>query len=172
MKAKLGIALSIAATLFMAHPAYAHVIIRDEANKVGAILHVTPDDDPIAGEPSDLFFSLQNQSLSGKDISMVIFDRTTQQSTTLDTDVTSSGISSVYTFPSRGTYAIMLQISGAGGAMFVQEQRVSRGIGTDAGSPADWPAIRALLILSLVALLVTGAIVYNRRKEIFTQSTF
>lgn len=42
--------------------AYAHVLVSDESNTVGAVLHITPDDDPIAGESAHIFFDVQDKN--------------------------------------------------------------------------------------------------------------
>src|SRR6478672_7835545 len=86
------LSLALIVSALIVTPAYAHVIIRDDASKVGAVLHVTPDDDPVAGEHSDLFFSLENQSLDGSVVSISITNTETNETDVPDVSRTSSGI--------------------------------------------------------------------------------
>jgi hypothetical protein len=46
-------------TVIFSTPVLAHVLKNDGA--IGAILHVTPDDDPIAGEKTDFFFDIKDK---------------------------------------------------------------------------------------------------------------
>lgn len=175
MKSKLIIIFALvglSVSLLTSDNAAAHVIIRDDANTTGAVLHVTPDDNPIAGEHSDLFFSLEGESLTGSQVSIVITNTSTQESAEPATSLTASGIVAQYTFPSRGTYDISLSISGKADYTFSHVQRVSRGIGTDTSIDSSYPLARAGIILSVAATMLLIAIAYARRKLIFKQSVF
>lgn len=165
-------ALAVASLFGTIQPADAHVLIRDDANSIGAILHITPDDDPIAGEESSIYFNLRGQSLRESDVTITITDESTNQPVTLAVTTTSSGVETTYTFPSRGVYQINLDIQGQRDYSFSHTQRVSRGIGTDAAQTNSYPLATAALVLSSVTLALLVLIFINRKKDIDKQSKF
>lgn len=152
--------------------AQAHVVITDQTHQLGGILHVSPDDDPVAGQSSNLFFDLQS-SFSGQTPSakLEITDDRFRQAN-VPAVVVGSTVSSDYTFPSQGVYLVRLTLtSGAQSYVFDYSQRVSRGT---AGSPLDQPVYgwaQALLIFGAAGLAVVAIVVYNRWAAIRKQST-
>lgn len=95
-------------------PAAAHILKTD--GSIGAVIHVTPDDDPIVGEPADFFFEIKDKdkkfrpeacdcrvtiAKNGSEIfSRSLFETTNQAN--LNTPVFQ------YTFPERALYTISL----------------------------------------------------------------
>jgi hypothetical protein len=53
------IILSFCLFLLFTTPAYAHILKTD--GMIGAVLHVSPDDDPVAGEPTLFFFEFKDK---------------------------------------------------------------------------------------------------------------
>jgi hypothetical protein len=60
MKKFFIIILFLYSFLFIIHPAFAHILQVD--NSIGAILHVDPEDDPIAGQPSTFFLEFKDKT--------------------------------------------------------------------------------------------------------------
>lgn len=175
MKIKLSTIASLVAltaVILFSTPTYAHVLIRDDANSTSAILHITPEDNPIAGEESKIYFSLSNQSLQGSMVGITITNQDTGKSDTVQTRASSTSVSTEYTFTTRGVYDIKLKIGGKKAYSFSHTQRVSRGIGKDTAKTPDYPLASALLILSVAGLLLIVAIFVNRRRAINAQSHF
>ncbi len=148
----------------------AHVLLSDSEEKVGSILHITPDDDPIAGEPSNLFFDIQDKQVTEKTYSFtlkIIAEDDTQALAPIA--VSGSNVSANYTFPRQGTYSIILSaepIDGRGRTLyFEQAQRVSRGI---AGNQAQQAYVWAEMgvVASCSALVVLGIVAFNKREAL------
>lgn len=166
------IGLLVSAVLFLpAQSANAHVLITDESNTKGAIVHIIPDDDPIAGSQAALFFDTQDR-LGGQagSISLVI---TGPDGASSRVEVKSEGTLATanYTFPTRGLYELVFTVdSGNETYVFKQSQRVSRG---DAASALDRQAYawaEVSLLASCIGILLLGIMVFNRRNEIARQS--
>ncbi|MES2876662.1 MAG: hypothetical protein V4678_04295 [Patescibacteria group bacterium] len=163
------LALLVATT---AQPVSAHVLIRDVNDSVGAVLHITPDDDPVAGSSADLNFSLQNESLAGSTVQIQITDQASGRTATIKPVSGAGAVSARYVFPSKGVYDITLNISGRANYTFKHVQRVSRGVGTSSLATPDYPVARATLFVGVIALVGLGVFAVDRRKKIITQSTF
>lgn len=112
-------------------PAQAHMFSKDTMSSSGAVLHITPDDDPIAGEPAILTFSIHGLSATQeqKSATMVITDSHNQEATLL-AHINGDGVTATYTFPQQGLYKITLSIEQDGRQThhFMQSQRVNRGL--------------------------------------------
>src|SRR3989344_782463 len=146
-------------------PVQAHVLLSDTRGEVGAILHVSPDDDPIAGQSSILFFDIQKDisAVESNDIQLTITDSTGQKTTA---PVTKQGsyISSAYTFPSQAAYEIHLSIPQQHTTLeFTAIQRVSRGISTDrVAHEAIWA--KTALVMGICSIAVACILAFNHRK--------
>lgn len=140
--------------------ASAHVLITDESGKTGAILHINPDDDPVAGEQSNLFFDIQSRnSLEGATLTI--------QQVEVPIIIDANTVRATYVFPSQGAYVITLKTQSE---TFVQNQRVSRGISnTNLGKPRYVWAEIALIVCS-VGLISMLIVIFNRRREIASRS--
>lgn len=157
--------------------AHAHVLISDTQKRTGAVLHISPDDDPIAGEPSELFFELDGSKISHKSHSynLSVTDSSGQQST-IPVQAIANTIAATYTFPSQGLYTISLVAesiaSGGTPYHFAYSQRVSRGIGVmpQVVSPRTWAPLG--IVTGGATLLVLGIIGFNKRKDIRAYSKF
>lgn len=157
-------------------PADAHVLITDNTGTIGAILHITPDDDPIAGQPSSLYFDIQNKSFSKHSHKLELSITNDEgQVTQVPVFVAGSSVSASYTFPQQGVYKIILtanaqNVASAHAHTFTHSQRISRGtIGSALDKPThQWANL--LLVVSLCSVLVLAIFAYNRRKEIAAYS--
>lgn len=148
--------------------ANAHVLITDTTEQIGAILHVQPDDDPIAGTEDTLFFDIQNKNLP-ETISNINLTITDAQGKTQVIPTTSrkNTVSAKYTFPAQGLYTLTLSLQSAQTPyQFVHAQRVARGsIPSDESSPRFIWAEITLVVTGCVALGLL--ILYcNRRSSV------
>jgi methionine-rich copper-binding protein CopC len=153
--------------------AYAHVLIRDTSGSKGAILHIVPDDDPIAGKKATLFFDMQNDN---KDINTVNLDITQQGSNdtvTVKTTLNGSLATADYTFPSQGVYFLKYHvISGDGAYAFEQFTRISRGIIIGSVDKPRRTWAEGLLAACSIIFAMLLIVAFNRRHAIAEQSTF
>ena len=94
--------------------AFAHVLKTN--GSVGAVMHVTPDDDPIAGEKSDFYLEFKDteNKFNPKNCDCVITisqsgeEIFSQQLFTNNADSNSSQASFSFTFPKRDIYTITI----------------------------------------------------------------
>lgn len=99
-------------TFLFAQRAEAHVLKTD--NAIGAILHIDPEDDPIAGKPSNFFFALKDKQnhFATTDCNCTITIKQngkilTQQTTTADPQ-NKTTIIFTYTLPQKNIYEVIL----------------------------------------------------------------
>lgn len=173
MSKKLLIIPLLGALLLLApQAAKAHTVLRDSISGTGAVLHITPDDDPIAGEQSSMFFGIQGTSLMhGQTTAQVTITDDKGQATSATSRVAESGVAADFTFPRQGLYTLALSVEQNGKKLysFSQSQRVSRGLSNSA--PVRAPVwAEAGLVASTV--LGTGTIIsmFIRRKIIANYS--
>lgn len=166
--------VSVAAAWVSGTEARAHVFIADERNLTGAVLHITPDDDPIAGKSAHIFYDIQDDAYdAGKYEAMLeIEDMETRKSDEVAMDVQGSYVRGAYTFATQGVYELTLSVRHADRTdRFVVTQRVSRG--TPAEMQSDdvrhrWAEL--LLVVSASGLVVLGIIAVSRGRSILKQS--
>lgn len=174
IKALLGMCIvSLYWVMVVPQVAQAHVLIRDEAKLIGAVLHITPDDDPVAGQPANLFFDLQKvtggQAYAAK---LQIRDSAGRQDE-VPVSINKGSASARYIFPVQDTYSLKLTITAKGRPyVFEYTQRVSRGT---VGSALDRPTYlwaEAALIASICTFALLMIVAFNRRKTIAVNSRF
>lgn len=158
--------------------AHAHVLFVDEAARVAAVFHSNPDDDPIAGEVSELYFDIQDDDsraripYSGYNLS--ITDEAGQV-TKVPLRVSDSTVIAEYTFPSRGLYKLSLRSQPAYDEFqkvsLSGSIRVNRGVGTTTITRSNDAAILGLTAgMTAFALLAIVFVTY--RKDILAKSRF
>ncbi len=146
----------------------AHVLLQDDTGTLGAILHVNPDDDPIAGEESTMFFDVHDEQFVVRSYIMYVF--VTLPSGAIEQIPASTAgttVSLAYTFPERGVYNLAFHaVSPSDTRIFTHSIRVSRGVsGSVLGQPQyEWA--EALVVFSVAACMGASAFAYNRRKDI------
>lgn len=164
--------LALVLSLCLFHvTASAHVLISDDTNQIGAILHITPDDDPIAGEPSTIFFDIQNNAATKETHSFTL--TIIHQDGTKDTapiSVSKNTITSNYVFPSQAVYTIILSADPVDTSQkslyFRQAQRVSRGTALNSTAEKTYMWAEIGVIGSLCGLIVLGIITFNRKETL------
>ena len=164
--------LSVVGAICISQVASAHVLNKSNDNAKAAILHIIPDDDPIAGEPASLLFDTQGELLEGDtSVSLVVQNNSISTSASVATKVDGSLVSAKYVFPTQGTYTIKYVVAtNERQFMFEQTMRVSRGIENGVTSSINHGWAEALLLGSGALTLTLGIIGYNRRKDIFKSS--
>lgn len=135
---------------------------------MGAVLHVTPDDDPVAGELSGLVFDIQDQSVTNKTYSFAlqIIDLS-GNSQIIPISINNSVISASHIFPAQGLYRIELRGDPVNTAeqplTFTHSQLISRGsILTHRPSP-KFALAEIGLVTSSCGLAVLGILFWNNR---------
>lgn len=167
----LVIALAMTVGLLVLAPrASAHVLVTDQTGQKGAILHIVPDDDPIAGKEATLFLDTQNDLLDGVSTVLLFIG---ENSTPVEVKVDGSLATADYTFPAQGVYPIRYEVQTPGGSyVFEQTIRISRGVTAgDVERPRHTWA-EGLLIGSAVLFACLAIIAWNHRAGITRQSTF
>lgn len=146
--------------------AAAHVLLMDETGTVGAVLHISPDDDPVAGERTGFFLDVQNLPAASDDLSLTVVD--TQSGLEMPSDDPQN-----FVFPARGRYRLVFTINSEGKIYtFSHEQLVSRGVATGASHTPDHQWAEALLLTGVIGMVLLIVVVFNRREDIARQSTF
>ncbi len=168
--------LLLTALLLVPRSTSAHVLIKDESGSAGAVMHIMPDDDPIAGEEATLFFDVHGSAVTDKSAraTLTIASELGVESKA-PVQVTGSRVSASYVFPLQGLYKIKLSIEqdGQKSLIFLQSKRVTRGTAADTSvttSPPAWAQI-GMLTTSLAAATTT-IIIINRRAAISRYSKF
>lgn len=151
----------------------AHVLITDQTKTKGAILHIIPDDDPVAGEESEFYFDMQSQMSESIDsVEFSIIDSEGNKNI-VKTEISGTLVTAKYVFPTQGVYGLTFKVKANGETfIFSESQRVSRGVISGATDKQSYEWAEIMLIVSIVGFAVLGIIILNRRKEIAKQSTF
>lgn len=171
--------LTLLVFLSQAGLAQAHVLLRDDTVNIGAVLHIKPDDNPIAGEISELYFDIQDKNssvripYSGYDL--IVTDEA-NQSTTVATEVSDSTVIAKYNFPTQGLYRLELKSK----AQYDQFQKVSmqdslrveRGVVGGAAVVKDVSWAQTGLVIGLAGIGVLLLVAWNNRVTIARQSTW
>lgn len=134
-------------------PAAAHMFSKDTMSSSGAVLHITPDDDPIAGESASMIFSIHGLSDAEQSSARLIITDDQNHEAIVPAHIRSGAVVAEYTFPRQGLYKISLSIEQDGRQthQFMQSQRVNRGIISNATVKSDTP------LWAVVGAVGTGA---------------
>jgi hypothetical protein len=155
----------------LSNPVQAHVLITNDAKSVGAVLHIVPDDDPVAGKEAQLYFDIQSENKTIKNAQLTIMNPTTSSKNDVPVVIEGSTVTSTYIFPTQGLYELRLNTESEGKNTFTYSQRVSRGV-ADGGVEQSTNTLASIaLISSSILLLVVLILVFNNRKAIKKQST-
>lgn len=153
--------------------AHAHVLIVDTTDSKGAILHINPGDNPVAGQKSAIIFDTDKDVLD-KD-SRVLLSITSDDGTVdeIKAEVDGPLAAAEYTFPARGVYQLSFAvITGDETLTFNYSQRVSRGLATSEVNQPSHEGAKILLLGSSVGLVLLAILAFNNRRQIKSQSSF
>ncbi len=157
----------------------AHVLLRDARADIGAVLHINPDDDPIAGQTSQLYFDLQDKNsqvrIAYSGYELIIADER-NGAVTVPLTVSGSTLQVEYTFPSQGLYRLTLRSK----ASYDQFQkvamrdslRVSRGVAGRIDSKPKHPLASVISLAVTVAFISLVILAWNYRHIIARHSRF
>ncbi len=167
-----GIATAIVATVLFSQAASAHVLIKSTNNESAAILHIMPDDDPIAGEKATLMFDTQGGLLQGgSEVALTVTSKDTRVADVVPTSTDGSLVSASYVFPVQGLYTITYTVkTGDVSTIFEQTQRVSRGVVGSTSTNESYIWAEALLFIVAIFVVILGILAWNYRKAIFKSS--
>ncbi|MCA9338272.1 hypothetical protein KC949_01830 [Candidatus Saccharibacteria bacterium] len=174
MKPVYAVIFALVATTSMPPAAYAHVLITDSTHSKGTILHINPDDDPIAGEESNFFLNTQDLNTGdGGKIFLTITNLATGENRQVNAPIIQKSAKLDYTFPTQGVYNLVFTVkSKTQQYKFSYDLRVARGLNLNntKNTYRAWADI--LAICSTIGIVVILIIALNRRRDISKQSTF
>ena len=151
---------------------FAHVLISDNTKSIGTVLHIVPDDNPVAGEQARLYFDIQTQEIDKESAVLIIKNVQNNEVSDVAVNVSDSSVSANYTFPTQGVYALSLTIASDKTYTFNYSQRVSKGTANDVYSKPNSPLATGLLIFAIVSFMALLLVAFNNRKDIKEHSTF
>lgn len=153
-------------------PAYAHVLITDQTGTNGAILHIVPDDDPVAGQEATLFLDVQSEPVDSPNaqVKLTVKDEEGREST-VDPQVNGSLITARYTFPAQGMYELTYVIDTSDNSYSFQDtRRVTRGVAPGKMDQSNHAWAEASLVAGSLGLATLFIVAFNRRRDIAAQS--
>lgn len=156
--------------ILLGSSARAHVVIKDQTNTYNSILHITPDDDPIAGKISQLFFDIQGLKIK-EDSQPTLEIKGDNAHDIIDTKVDKNFVSADYTFKNTGLYKLKLTIESADDEAFIFEysQRIVRGEGAE-GLDARHAWAEIIMVAASTGLLVLATVAFSKRKRILDKN--
>lgn len=156
---------SIVVALLFSPPTYAHVLITDQTSQKGGVLHIIPDDDPVAGEEAMLYFDIQSRAASSSQVALHIQGGGVDESLPMTSD--GKLATARYTFPTQGVYDLRFTVKEDGSEyQFNHSQRVSRGVVGNADSRPRYAWAEIVLLGSGTLLIVLSGVAFNRRGSI------
>jgi hypothetical protein len=148
-------------------------LITDTTKTKGAILHIIPDDDPVAGEEAEFYFDMQSQLAEKIDSVELVISDLEGNKINIETEMSESLVTAKYTFPTQGAYEVTYLVKSDGQTYtFTESQRVSRGVSLSTEATKDYEWAKASLVFCVVSFLVLTIVFVNRFKDITTHSTF
>lgn len=135
---------------------------------MGAVLHITPDDDPVAGEPSSLVFDIQDKAITSERYSFTLqIFNSSDTPQVVPTSISGPVISANYIFPAAGLYRIELRAdpveTDKQPLTFTHNQLISRGLASAKSLSPKSEIAEVGLIASSCGLIILGIIFWNNR---------
>lgn len=165
--------IGVLSLISFSRPAGAHMVYKDAIGGAGAVLHIDPNDDPVAGERAALLFDVQGTlGVKGQPVAKLTIIDEQNYETEVPVQLHGNTVAANYTFPRQGLYMIMLKIEEGGKQThdFMQSQRVSRGRiqGVTGNSAPLWAVVGTVGAGAGVIVVITVA--FSRWKAINTYS--
>lgn len=158
--------------LILTQPAVAHTLQTD--GTIGAVLHISPEDDPIAGDISSFFFEIKDTAdnftsrlcectVTIEKNSKILLTQPVFQDTNEDNQ---TNLTMIYTFPETGIYKITLTGKPLSGTTFNEftlsyDVRVTKTIEDPKNSGVGSSTLSLIAIpigLLLISIIVIGII--------------
>ncbi len=173
-----GLILVTAATLWPI-PAQAHVLLADTKANIGAVLHINPDDDPVAGQTNQLYFDLQDKNsqvrIAYSGYELLVMDEQGKGAKPV-LEIADSTLIASYNFPRQGLYKLTLRSKSSyeqfQKVSMTYSLRVSRGTANPAETKEEYPLATVTAMGAGIALTVLTILAYNNRRLIARHSTF
>lgn len=165
MKSKIILLLAGCAALGLlpTAPASSHTLERNDS--IGAVLHINPDDDPVAGENTSIFFDVKDQS--GKfAASKCVCSFSVNENGRQIEDKQINGTTAEYSFPRRAVYIISINGQPRQTGDF-QPFTLSYTVRVDKGANAttNQRPLVPTIIFAIVALATVGAVIVLALKK-------
>lgn len=174
MKTFIVAALCVVAVTLVGNIASAHVLITDETQTRGAILHIVPDDDPVAGKPATIFFDTQGGLLiEASQVTLTITASESGTNTPIETKRDGSLVTAQYTFPSQGLYQLRYDVINKNDTYtFMHMTRISRGVSKSSQESTRYIWAESLLVATGISMVILVILLVNRWQYIAKQSQF
>lgn len=172
MKKLLLLSLGLLFVSLLPRAVAAHVLIADQTGTYGAILHIMPGDDPVAGEVSQLFFDISGVNFDTAQYDFVLQIRTADDEVVRvpASRVSATGVQAEVVFASRGVYSLELfgqPKNGIAALHFVHTKRITRGAGHVPEPSERYTWAEAGLVAAVMGGLVILVLCINRRAALF-----
>jgi hypothetical protein len=160
---------SIVTLCMLPQRAEAHVLIADTTNKIGAIVHFSPDDEPVAGGISGIYFDVPSNidiALSNPELEIDSSNGSIRE--LVPVTINGQTISAAFEFPLRDLYNIDLSFSPPGRTplQFHYSVRITSSLYGANPSPHVAAWVKVGLLLSVWSLLALIVVAIKQRKEI------
>jgi len=155
-----------------AHTAAAHVVLRDSSDTLSSVLHINPDDDPIAGQEALMVFDLQASTVKANDSFVSVEIAGPQSNESFEVSAEESGNIPVrYTFQRQGAYTITLTIRTSSQIYtFQHTQYVTRGVSGESAEEQNHPWAEAGFVASISVFAILMVVGLRYRREIHRKS--
>lgn len=174
VKRALCVLLALLLALFSSQAASAHELLSDRQADISAILHITPADSPIAGQPAGLYFTIEDDGAAVDvplDDYQLFVSGPGGDRERVPTRVENGAVAASYTFPDTALYELELTSRQHPDVALTSSLRITRGGDTKLDSgPHLWA--QAGLVASVALLAVLGIAFANNHKQILKRSTF
>lgn len=162
-------AIIVLSIIEVAPSAWAHVLVVDDSGQVGAILHVSPADEPVVGQESQLFLDVDRDLPSGTNTAKMTLRDEQGNASDVAAKLTGRQVEADYTFMEQGKYNLEFTIgSGANQLVFRQTVQV---VGAESGSQFYGWAITLAVATAIGLLALIIVFVFNVR-GVWRQSRF
>ncbi len=147
----------------------AHVVVMDKNSDTTLLVHVTPADDPIAGEKSNIYLDIKTREANSylpSNLLLAIADES-QAINIVPFKIFGTTITAEYTFPAQGLYTISLKSQGGIPMQPIELEyslRVSRGIGSEPPEKNTWGS--SLITVGFIGFAILAILAVNNRREL------
>lgn len=162
--------MSLLISLSITHKTQAHTLIPSENGANSVMIHVTPEDDPIAGEPSTFLLTLTDPlDASYETATVKVSSLETKYEKLLTAKIDGRLVSAEYVFPTQGLYRVELNIPSrnlSSSLVFVYTVQVERGVKANANEKRVMPKyIKGILIIGNALLFVVVLAAFGRKNQ-------
>lgn len=160
------IVLTLLILLTISYKANAHFLVTSDNGSVRAVVHVSPNDDPVSGQESVIYFDINSDQKIDKLVAEIIKDDRTTKVT--PKKVGEKGVVIKYVFEETGNFKINLKVQNEDSQIesLSFDQFVNKGTDKHSTNQLNKTRAEPVLIISIIGILVVLILMYNRRKVI------